>query len=262
MLAEEDTKYKQLIDYLENLGGAAIAFSGGVDSTFLLKASKDALGDKVLAMTVKSPYIPDWEISEAKEITAQLGIQHIITEVPVAEQIMNNPKDRCYLCKTFIFTRLKEIASQHGFKHVIDGSNSEDSENERPGMKALLELDIKSPLKETGFTKKDIRKYSWINNLPTWDKPAYACLLTRIPYNTSLEEEILRRIEKSEKFLIDLGIRAVRVRVHDNLARIETEPSLIKKIFQENLLEKISQELKSYGFRYVTLDIEGYRPST
>jgi uncharacterized protein len=261
MLAEEDPKYKKLIDYLKNLGDAAIAFSGGVDSTFLLKASKDALGDKVLAMTVKSPYIPDWEIGEAKEITGQLGIKHVIVEAPVAEQIMNNPENRCYLCKTFIFTRLKEIAGQHEFRHVIDGTNSDDSENDRPGMKALKELDIKSPLKETGFTKKDIRKYSWINNLPTWDKPAYACLLTRIPYNTPLEEEMLRRIEKSEKFLIDLGIRAVRVRVHDNLARIETEPALIKKIFQENLLEKISQQLKSYGFKYVTLDLEGYKQS-
>ena len=128
-------------------------------------------------------------------------------------------------------------------------------------MKALKELDIKSPLKVTGFSKQEIRRYSWINNLSTWDKPAYACLLTRIPYNTPVEEENLRRIEKSEKFLIDLGIKAVRVRVHNDLARIETEPSLIKKIFQENLMQKISQELKSYGFKYVTMDLEGYKPS-
>lgn len=261
MLTKEDPKYARLINYLKQLGDAAVAFSGGVDSSLLLKASKVALGDKVLAITVKSPYIPDWEIDEAKELAAQFGVQHVILKAPIAEQIINNPHDRCYLCKTFVFSKIREVAKEHGFNNVIDGTNGEDSENERPGMKALRELDVKSPLKEAGFTKNDIRRYSWINNLPTWDKPAYACLLTRIPYDTPVETDNLRRIEKAEKFLIDLGIRAVRVRVHNELARIETEPALIKKIIQENLIERISRELKSYGFKYVTLDLEGYRPS-
>ncbi|KPK87945.1 MAG: adenine nucleotide alpha hydrolase [Bacteroides sp. SM23_62_1] len=261
MVIKGDQKYTQLVNYLKQLGNAALAFSGGVDSTFLLKASVDALGDKVLAITVNSPYIPDWEIDEAKKIAVQFGVRHIILEAPLSDQIINNPTDRCYLCKTFVFSRLRGVAKEHGFTNIIDGTNSEDSEDERPGMKALRELDVKSPLKETGFTKKDIRRYSWINNLPTWDKPAYACLLTRIPYNNPVEKDNLRRIEKAEKFLIDLGIRSVRVRVHDDLARIETEPSLINKIFQENLMEKISGELKSYGFKYVTLDLEGYRPT-
>ena len=261
MTFKEDPKYTYLIHNLKKLEEVALAYSGGVDSTFLLKAARDALGDKIIAITVKSPYIPDWEINEARNFTGQFGVKHIILEIPLPEQIVNNPPDRCYLCKTFIFTKLREVANDHGIKNLIEGTNSEDSEDERPGMKALKELDVKSPLKEAGFTKKDIRRYSWINNLPTWDKPAYACLLTRIPYNTLVEQDQLRRIEKAEKFLIDLNIRSVRVRVHGNLARIETEPALIKKIFRENLMNKISHELKNYGFKYVTLDLEGYRPS-
>jgi uncharacterized protein len=261
MTTKEDPKYAHLIKYLRQLGDAALAFSGGVDSTFLLKASRDALRDKVIAITVNSPYIPDWEIDEAKNITAQLGVKHIILEAPLPDKIVNNPPDRCYLCKTYIYTKLREVAKEHGIKNLIEGTNSDDSEHERPGMKALRDLDVISPLKEAGFTKKDIRRYSWINNLPTWDKPAYACLLTRIPYNTPVEADNLKRIEKAEKYLIDLGFRSVRVRVHDDLARIETEPGSIKKIFQENLMEKISYELKNYGFKYVTLDLEGYRPS-
>jgi uncharacterized protein len=261
MLTKKNPKYSHLINHLKKLGDAAVAFSGGVDSTFLLKVSKDVLGNKVLAITVKSPYIPDWEIDEAKSITAQLGVQHIILETPIPDQIMNNPNDRCYHCKTFLFTQLREVAKKHGFNHIIDGTNSEDTENERPGMKALRELDVDSPLKKAGYTKKDIRRYLWVNNLPAWDKPAYSCLLTRIPYNTPVETDNLRLIGKAERFLMDLGIRTVRVRVHDELARIETEPALIKKIFQENLMERISTELKNYGFKYVTLDMEGYRPS-
>jgi uncharacterized protein len=259
MLSKSDPKYKQLIHYIANLGDAAIAFSGGVDSTFLLKAAHEALGDNVLAMTVRTPYIPDWEINEAREFATNLGVKHLIIEIPVEDEILNNPENRCYLCKMIIFKRLKDTATREGFKNLLDGTNSDDSAESRPGMKALKELNILSPLKENGFTKKDIRSYSRINNLPTWEKPAYACLLTRIPYNTPVNNSMLRRIEKAEKFLIDLGIKAVRVRVHGDLARIETEPNLIHKIFEENLFETISEQLKNFGFNYVTLDLEGYR---
>jgi len=258
-MTDSDKKYKELIHYLESLGNVAVAYSGGVDSTFLLKAAREALGNRVLAMTVNSPYIPEWEINEAAELAKEINVEHIIVEAPVAEQIRNNPKDRCYLCKTFIFNMLKEIAIQKGFNQVIDGTNAEDSEDDRPGMKALRELNIKSPLRDTGFSKQDIRKYSKIKKLPTWDKPAYACLLTRLPYEKELDPEDLKKIEKAEKYLIDLGIRAVRVRVHDDLARIETNPEQLKKIFNENLIESISRQLKRIGFKYVTLDLEGYR---
>jgi uncharacterized protein len=259
MSASNPPTYETLLNYLKPFKNAAIAFSGGVDSTFLLQAARDAIGDNVLAMTINSPYIPDWEIEEAKELVKRLQVRQIIVNAGIAEPIRNNPKDRCYLCKTFIFNILKEVAKSNGFDHVMDGTNAEDSEDDRPGMKALRELNIISPLRETGFTKKEIRHYSKIKDLPTWEKPAYACLLTRLPYDEQIDLEDLKRIEKSELYLIEMGIRSVRVRAHKNLARIETSPENIVCIFKENLMDKISRQLKRYGFQYVTLDLEGYR---
>ena len=154
---------------------------------------------------------------------------------------------------------LRDLSRKQGFSNLADGSNADDISEHRPGMKALKELNVLSPLLENGFTKSDIRNASRELGLKTWEKPAYACLLTRIPYNTKISNEMLRRIERSETFLIGLGIRAVRVRVHDNLARIETEPKYIGKIFEEDMLPIISRQLKRYGFSYVTLDLEGYR---
>jgi uncharacterized protein len=260
MSNSESPTYESLTGYLKQYAKAAVAFSGGVDSTFLLQAATDALGnDNVLALTVKSPYIPEWEIEEAANLAKKLQVRQIIVNAGIAEPIRNNPKDRCYLCKTFIFNMLKEVAKSHGYEHVMDGTNAEDSEEDRPGMKALRELNIISPLKETGFTKKEIRHFSRIKDLPTWEKPAYACLLTRLPYDRGIDNSELRKIEKSEKFLIDMGIRAVRVRSHENLARIETSQENINHIFREDLMEKISRQLKRYGYQYVTLDLEGYR---
>jgi uncharacterized protein len=259
MKQELQKKYDQLLDYLEKLDNIAVAFSGGVDSVLLLHAAKEALGENVLALTINSPYIPDWEIAEAREFTASKGIDHQVVDVPVPEQIKNNPEDRCYLCKSFLFTLLKEFTKQHGFTNLADGTNYDDTKDHRPGMKALKELNVLSPLLENHFTKKDIREISREMGLYTWEKPAYACLLTRIPYNTGIEEEILRRIEKSETYLIGLGIRAVRVRAHGDLARIETEPRYIEKIFSEGHMKNISRQLRRYGFKYVTLDMEGYR---
>jgi uncharacterized protein len=259
MLIKSDPKYRQLISYLTDLGDAAVAFSGGVDSTFLLNAAYDALGNKVIALTVKSPYIPDWEIAEAIDYAGKLGVKHLIIETPLTREIMHNPENRCYLCKRFIFKKLRDIAVQKGFKNLVDGTNSDDSSDTRPGMKALKELNVLSPLKENEFSKQDIRRLSRMLGLPTWEKPAYACLLTRIPYNTAVEDVILRRIENAEKFLIDLGIKAVRVRTHGDIARIEVDPSLIKKVIKKNLFKTINEQLKSLGFKYVTLDLEGYR---
>jgi uncharacterized protein len=259
MKQELKKKYDGLISYLEKLDHLAVAFSGGVDSVFLLHAASEALGKHVLALTINSPYIPDWEIAEAKKITASKGIDHQVIDVPVPEQIKNNPEDRCYLCKTFLFTLLKEFARQRGFTKLADGTNYDDTKDHRPGMKALRELHVMSPLLENNFTKNDIREASREMGLYTWEKPAYACLLTRIPYNTGIEEETLRRIEKAETYLIGLGIRAVRVRIHGDLARIETEPRYIEKIFNEGHIQSISRQLRRYGFKYVTLDLDGYR---
>ena len=259
MQINSDPKYLQLIAYLSKLGDAAVAFSGGVDSTFLLKAACDALDERVTALTIKSPYIPNWEIEEAIENAGKLGVVHMIIEAPLTNEIIHNPENRCYICKRFIFSKLREIADEKGFRNLIDGTNSDDSSGSRPGMKALKELHVLSPLKENGFGKQEIRRLSRILGLPTWEKPAYACLLTRIPYNTSVEESVLRRIEKAEGFLIGLDIKAVRVRVHGDIARIEVDPTLIKKIVEGDLYKKINKYFKGLGFKYVTLDLEGYR---
>jgi pyridinium-3,5-biscarboxylic acid mononucleotide sulfurtransferase len=252
-------KYRKLVSYLSDLGNAAVAFSGGVDSTFLLKAAVDALGDKVIALTVKSPYIPEWEVDEAVDFARRLGVKHLVIESPLTEEIIHNPENRCYLCKRYIFKKLWQVTAEKGFSNLLDGTNSDDSSDSRPGMKALKELNVLSPLKENGFGKKDIRRYSKILGLPTWEKPAYACLLTRIPYNTGVEDAMLTRIEKAEKFLIDSGIKAVRVRVNGDMARIEVDPSLIKKVIEKNRYKAINQKLKDLGFKYVTLDLGGYR---
>jgi uncharacterized protein len=259
MNTELSEKYRRLLKHLADLDNLAIAFSGGVDSTFLIHAAKEALGDRVLALTIRSPYIPEWEIEEARNLTSGKKIKHLIIETNIPEQIRNNPEDRCYLCKSFLFSMLREVALKNGFPHLADGSNADDPMDFRPGLKALKELNVLSPLMETGFTKRDIRTCSKEFGLPTWEKPAYACLLTRIPYDTRIEEKELERIEKSETYLIGLGLRGVRVRAHAGLARIELEPSYIQMIYTRKLMEPIDRQLKKYGFSYVTLDLAGYR---
>lgn len=255
-----DKKYESLISYLKGLGSVVIAFSGGVDSTFLMQAAKEALEDKVLAVTIASPYIPAWEIKEAKELVKELNVKHEIVEVPVIlDAIKNNPEDRCYLCKHFVFSKIKELQKEKGFSHVIDGTNLDDTKDYRPGMRALKELDIVSPLLENNIAKDDIRRFSKELGLVTWDKPAYACLLSRIPYNQEIKVEELDRIEKAEKYLMESGFRAVRVRSHGNLARIEVPENYIFKLFNKDLLRDVSRTLKNIGFRYVTIDTEGYR---
>jgi uncharacterized protein len=259
MIMLADQKYTTLIESLKELEDIAIAFSGGVDSAFLLRSAREALGDKVLAITVNTEYIPEREIKEARGIAAGIGVTHDIINLPVPEQILHNPGDRCYLCKTFLFTMLKDHARRKGYIHVAEGSNADDTGEYRPGMKALKELGILSPLLEANLHKKDIRTLSRDMGMETWNKPAYACLLTRMPYDTRIRSEDLRRIERSEAYLIDLGIRAVRVRSHGNLARIETEPLYMGKIFREDLAGKIAKQLTRYGFTQVTLDLAGYR---
>ncbi|MBI6873181.1 ATP-dependent sacrificial sulfur transferase LarE [Clostridium aciditolerans] len=256
----ENKKYRDLISSLKKLNKVVIAFSGGVDSTFLVKAAKEALGDNVIAVTVVSPYIPKWEIEEAKSITKNIGIRHELLEVPVIiDEIKFNPLDRCYLCKKAVFTKIKELAKKCGFEYVVDGTNADDTKDYRPGLRALSELDVKSPLLENGITKSEIREFSKKLNLPTWDKPSYACLLSRIPYDEEIKVKDLDKIEKSEKHLMDLGFRAIRVRCHGDLARIEVPKEQISKITEGDLAEKISKSLKEFGFKYVTLDMDGYR---
>jgi len=256
---ELDYKYDKLIEFIKRLGKVTIAFSGGVDSTFLAKACKDALGDNVMAITVITPYIPKWEIDEATEYTKELKIKHEFLKVDIIDDIKNNPLNRCYLCKKHIFKIIKEKAMEMGFANVIDGTNYDDLDDYRPGLKALKELNIISPLVECKIKKKDIRLLSKKLNLKTWDKPAYACLLTRLPHDKELDTDTLIKIEKAEKYLIDIGIRAVRVRVHGDVARIEVDPKNRELFFDTDILDSVSKAFKNIGFKYVTLDLEGYK---
>lgn len=252
-------KYEALLDYLKQLDRVVLAFSGGVDSTFLLRAAKEALGDQLKAVTILSPYIPKWEIEEAKELVRELGVDYEIIEAPLIDEIKYNPDNRCYLCKTAVFSMIKELAEKGGYRYVIDGTNFDDIHDYRPGLKALAELGVKSPLRDCELTKAEIRSLSRELGLPTWDKPPYACLLTRIPYGNELRTEDFEKIERAEKYLMDRGFRAIRVRCHGDLARIEVGRSDRSRLFDEELMDQISDKLKEFGFRYVSLDLAGYR---
>ncbi|PIH03857.1 ATP-dependent sacrificial sulfur transferase LarE [Clostridium combesii] len=252
-------KYNNLINYLKDLKSVAVAFSGGVDSTLLLKAAKEALGDNAISITIVSPYIPKWEIREARELVDKIGIKSYFVEVPMLEEIRSNPENRCYICKKSVFNKIKDLAREKGIKYIVDGTNADDTKDYRPGMRALKELDVKSPLLDNSINKEEIRVLSKELQLDTWDKPAYACLLSRIPYNQKIKEKDLDRIEKAEVYMMKLGFRAVRVRSHGNLARIEVPQKERVKLFNEDILDKISKELKELGFKYVTVDIEGYK---
>lgn len=252
-------KLDKLKDLLKSLAPLAVAFSGGVDSTFLLRVASDTLGKEACAITVNSPYIANWEIEEADELTEQLGVAHAHILAGIPEIIKYNPEDRCFLCKTAVFTAIKKEAAAKGFYEVVDGSNADDLNDYRPGMKALKNLGIRSPLLEVGMTKTEIRFLSKELGLSTWDKPPYACLLTRLPYDTEVDELSLRMIEHSEKFIMDRGIKGIRVRKHDKIARIEISKEEMSKILDLRLMEEIDAYLKDLGFDYVTLDLSGYK---
>jgi uncharacterized protein len=248
-----------LIEYLKSKGRLAIAFSGGVDSTFLAYAAKAALGENAVIITVDSQYIPRWELEESKKLSRFININHDIVKLDnIPENVKYNPEDRCYLCKKVIFNLILERAKGLGFNKLADGSNYDDTMDYRPGLKALNELNVFSPLLEMRWTKSEIREMSKRIGLPTYDKPAYACLLTRIPYGYEINADVLKRIETSEVYMMQVGFRKVRVRYHGDLARIEVDSQDRYKLFDENLLDDISYTLKGYGFTYVTFEASGY----
>ncbi len=254
-----ENKSIKLNNILKDLGSFAVAFSGGVDSSFLLHRAHKAVKSGVIAITIRTPYIPVREITEAIEFTEKYGIRHKIVDIAFPEIIKHNPIERCYLCKKTLFTQLLEFAKTNNFKHVIDGTNADDSGDFRPGMKALKEMGIRSPLLEAGLTKKEIRELSRTEGLEFWDKPAMACLLTRIPYDTEIKEGTLRMIEAAENILLDRGYPGTRVRVHGDVARIECIPGFMEKMIRNPEREEITSSLKKIGFRFVSLDLEGYR---
>jgi len=234
-----------------------LAYSGGVDSTFLLYLLSSIDGLEMEAMTIKTPYIPQWEVDEAVGICSDLGVTHKILNLDIPDSIITNPADRCYLCKKVLFTRIREYAIKQGFNIIADGSNADDIGEYRPGIRALKELEIRSPLLEAGFTKKEIRMHSRNVGLNSWGKPAYACLLTRLPHNIPVDKENLRAIELGEKYLHDAGFTGLRLRMHGEIARLECDPVYFKEIIENR--DRIISYLKNLGIRYVTIDIEGYR---
>ena len=256
----DNNKYKNLISHLTDLGKIAVAYSGGVDSSFLLAVSRIAVGDNAVGITIDSPALPRYELEDAKKTAAIIGTRHIVVEAPdIEKEVKKNPVNRCYFCKKLEFGSVVEEALKLGITNVIDGSNADDINDFRPGMKATREMNVTSPLLQLGITKSEVREFSKLLNLPTWNKPAYACLFSRIPYGSEIKPEDLMKVEKSEKFFIDKGFRTVRVRCHDTIARIEVLKDELESLFREPLRSEINSALKSFGFNYVTIDIEGYR---
>ncbi|MDD2612881.1 MAG: ATP-dependent sacrificial sulfur transferase LarE [Bacteroidales bacterium] len=257
--SQTERKYEALKKYINKLDNAAVALSGGVDSSLLAKVCFDVLGDRSIAITIVSPMLSKKELVDAQRVASVIGIRHILLpEKEIESEVRQNPVNRCYFCKKIEFGLVIEEAKRYGVKQVLDGSNADDISDYRPGAKAAKELQVKSPLQVVGLTKNEIRELSRMFSLPTSNKPAFACLASRIPYGEEITGEKLERIEKAEVFLQSLGFCEMRVRSHDTIARIEVAPTEREKLFDTELMDRVSQKLKSYGFLYVCMELEGY----
>jgi len=267
MTEELNKKYEDLKNYFKELGSVAVAFSSGVDSTFMLKVAHDVLGDKAVAVTARSHSFPAREKNEAAEFCKKEGIEHIFVDseelkIPGFEK---NPKNRCYLCKHELFEEILEVAKQHNLAYVCEGSNLDDNGDYRPGLQAVAELGVKSPLRECNLWKSEIRAISKELGLETWKKQSFACLSSRFVYGETITVEKLDMIDKAEQLLIDLGFVQERVRIHSfgtgetsgTIARIEVNPDEFPKVLENK--DKIVEEFKKIGFSYVSMDLQGYR---
>lgn len=255
-------KMEDLGKIMEKMGSVLVAFSGGVDSTFLLKVARQTLGrEKVLAVTARSPVYPKREYAAARKLAKMVDVQHLFTDSHEMDipQFAGNPVNRCYHCKRELFTQLKEMARKMNLFSVAEGSTVDDERDFRPGMMAIREMSVRSPLREARLTKAEIRSQSRRLGLPTWNKPSLACMASRLPYGDRITPEALRHIETAEQFLLGLGFSQVRVRHHGKTARIEIPPEVIGSLLDPRMRRRVVRRLKAIGFTYVTLDLQGFR---
>ncbi len=253
-------KTTRLQSILSEMGGCVIGFSGGVDSTLLFAVAAEVLGQRALAVTATSETYPERERRAAEELAIRIGGRHrvIVSEELDIPEFKDNPRNRCYYCKHELFSKLRAIADEEGLACVLDGTNIDDRSDHRPGRQAAGEIGVRSPLEEAGFTKQDIRELSRALDLPTWDKPAYACLSSRFPYGTAITRERVGRVGQAEEALLELGFRILRVRYHDSVARLELGPEEFA-LASGPLREEVVRIVKGAGFTYVALDLQGYR---